>query len=271
MHCAWRRCKELVNLLIEPSSTAVIKLGGSFLTDKASPFVARVESIKKVASALKQFEGRIAIVHGGGSFGHPVALKFGLSSSSMTMDAEAIFQTRKAMLQLSEIISSVFEESGLKTYTLPAAAFLQSNKRPRRDTSLLLKTIMRAGMVPLTFGDVVPYNGEFTIVSGDYLSYIFCKQLKAKMMAFLIDKPGILADVNDRSSVIRTINYKTAKKVLHDDEKDATGGMLAKISAASKISSLGTKTAIISGFDTDALISFLSGGEVQGTLVSAKR
>ncbi|MEM0118644.1 MAG: isopentenyl phosphate kinase [Conexivisphaerales archaeon] len=246
---------------------AVIKLGGSFLTDKSMPFKARVDSIKKVADALRGFEGSIAIVHGGGSFGHSVAMKYGLSSSKNFSDSEAIFETRKAMHKLSSIVTSSFEESGLKTYTLPAAGLLRKDKRPRADLQSILNNIMKAKMIPLTFGDVIPYRDSFTIVSGDYLSYVLCSRLRAEKMCFLIDRPGILMDPADENSIIRRLTGMEIKSIRYDNAHDATGGLKAKLLAALKIAELGVQTAILSGFNTDALISFLAGGKVQGTVV----
>jgi len=261
----------LAGLGTENSGKAVLKLGGSFLTDKSKQFSARVEAIKKLAMALKGFEGRIAVVHGGGSFGHSVAIKYGISNRVTFSDPEAVFETRKAMLTLSSIISSLFEEAGIRTYTIPAAGILKKDRRPRADLSSLLGNIMDAKMVPLTFGDVVPYRSNFTIISGDYLSYIFCRAIHAERMAFLIDRPGILKDVGDDSKVIKELTRKKITSIRLNDAGDATGGLKAKLREAFRISDAGVDTAIISGFNTDALISFLNGGKVQGTVVKGKR
>ncbi len=245
---------------------AVLKLGGSFLTDKSRPFSARTDDIRKLAIALKGFEGRIAVVHGGGSFGHSVALRYGISSKTTFSDANAIFETRKAMLELSSIISSSFDEAGIRTYTIPAAGILKKDKRPRSDLPSILSNIMDAKIVPITFGDVVPYHKGFTIVSGDYLSHIFCKAIHAKRMAFLIDRPGIM---RDDGKVLNIITRKEISSMHLNKAGDATGGLAAKLEEALRIAGSGVDTAIISGFNTDALISFLKGGKVQGTVVKS--
>jgi isopentenyl phosphate kinase len=245
---------------------AVLKLGGSFLTDKSRPFHARTNDIMKLAKALKGFEGTIAVVHGGGSFGHSVALKYGISSRTTFSDADAIFETRKAMIELSGIISSSFDEADIKTYTIPAAGILRKDKKPRPDLSSILISMMDAKMVPITFGDVVPYHKGFTIVSGDYLSHIFCKAIRARRMVFLIDRPGIMGD---DGKLLNIVTRKEISSMHLNNAGDATGGLAAKLEEALRIADSGVETAIMSGFDTDALISFLNGGKVQGTVVKS--
>ena len=62
--------------------TVVVKLGGSFITQKDRLFTFREKEVKEVVSAMKGTGRDFAIIHGGGSFGHPVAKRFGLSGST---------------------------------------------------------------------------------------------------------------------------------------------------------------------------------------------
>ena len=62
----------LVNKMI------IIKLGGSVICDKAVPYSFNENVVAMIADELKAFIPRhqFIIVHGGGSFGHPLAKKF---------------------------------------------------------------------------------------------------------------------------------------------------------------------------------------------------
>ena len=62
------------------SPITIIKLGGSFLTDKNNPYSVRKQaiesSIQQIIQASSIQNNKTIIVHGGGSFGHPMALKY---------------------------------------------------------------------------------------------------------------------------------------------------------------------------------------------------
>ena len=54
----------------------IVKLGGSVITDKNQPFSIRKIIISNLLTQIKNSEKKIIIVHGGGSFGHPLAKEY---------------------------------------------------------------------------------------------------------------------------------------------------------------------------------------------------
>ncbi|MGA1975454.1 MAG: hypothetical protein ABSG92_07440 [Conexivisphaerales archaeon] len=62
--------------------TVVVKLGGSFIMEKDGLFTFREKEVKEAVPAMKGTGCDFAIIHGGGSFGHPVAKRFGLSGGT---------------------------------------------------------------------------------------------------------------------------------------------------------------------------------------------
>lgn len=247
--------------------TVVIKLGGSFLTDKSRPYSVRRKELQDVSDVIARKAKSVAIVHGGGSFGHPVAKKYGLSSRNLSTSGEGVSETREAMRRLNGYVVESLLAAGLKLYVLPAISLVDRLGRERRGTKDILSTLIRLGISPLTYGDVIPYREGFRIISGDTLSYLLCRALNAEKMIFLIDRPGVLRNRNDPSSLLKIVNHEELKRISMNKEEDATGGLDEKLRVAIKIASLGIKTQIISGFDTYALISSLTGGKVLGTEV----
>lgn len=64
---------------------AILKLGGSILCDKNVPYSINWENLENIAIEIKEAieyysskneDFKLIIVHGGGSFGHPVAKKY---------------------------------------------------------------------------------------------------------------------------------------------------------------------------------------------------
>jgi isopentenyl phosphate kinase len=248
----------------------VIKLGGSFLSQKSREFSVRKKELDAVCSILGKFGGGMAIVHGGGSFGHPLAKRYGLSSSKVSPTAEGVSETREAMQRLSSIVCDSLQRAGVRTYVLPAVSLLDLKGEEREDIEPLLNIVLSLGLSPLTYGDVSVVKGGFTIVSGDLLSYILCRAIRPSRMVFVIDLPGVLKDTGDPDSLITELEPSGLSRYA-GSVKDATGGFAYKLGMAAKIASLGIDTCIVSGFDEDALISSLKGGQFRGTLVKGKR
>ena len=57
----------------------ILKIGGSVITDKNGELAARTEVINRLAEEIQKAGLKnLIIVHGGGSFGHPTAQKYGI-------------------------------------------------------------------------------------------------------------------------------------------------------------------------------------------------
>ena len=61
------------------TKTTILKIGGSVITDKDGDLAARTEVINRLAEETQRANLKnLIIVHGGGSFGHPTAQKYGI-------------------------------------------------------------------------------------------------------------------------------------------------------------------------------------------------
>ncbi|HVP26194.1 MAG TPA: hypothetical protein VMT26_00810, partial [Candidatus Bathyarchaeia archaeon] len=58
---------------------AILKIGGSVITDKGEELKARTNVIDRLASEIQRANtNNLVIVHGGGSFGHPIAQRYAI-------------------------------------------------------------------------------------------------------------------------------------------------------------------------------------------------
>ena len=99
----------------------VIKFGGSLITEKTSRLPkAKLEAIEKIAETLKGTARRVIIVHGAGSYGHPLAKRYNLSEglSDDPKQKEAIDETRKQVHELNQILCSRLASVGVPTKTI---------------------------------------------------------------------------------------------------------------------------------------------------------
>ena len=61
------------------SRPIILKIGGSAITDKTGELAAKTEIINRLAEEIKRADlDNLIMVHGGGSFGHPTAAKYGI-------------------------------------------------------------------------------------------------------------------------------------------------------------------------------------------------
>ena len=64
----------------------ILKFGGSLITDKASNIPRTNDSkLKAIGRILNQNKYNIIIVHGAGSFGHPIAKKYNIAEGIETI------------------------------------------------------------------------------------------------------------------------------------------------------------------------------------------
>ncbi|MGD8543676.1 MAG: hypothetical protein PVG48_00980, partial [Candidatus Bathyarchaeota archaeon] len=57
----------------------VLKLGGSVITNKEKPLTPNLSAIKRLANEISKANvSRLVLVHGGGSFGHPIAKQYAI-------------------------------------------------------------------------------------------------------------------------------------------------------------------------------------------------
>ncbi|MEM3823367.1 MAG: hypothetical protein QXH87_00360, partial [Candidatus Bathyarchaeia archaeon] len=59
----------------------ILKIGGSVITDKSGELAAKMQDINRLAQEIHDANVKnLVIVYGGGSFGHPVAQKYGINA-----------------------------------------------------------------------------------------------------------------------------------------------------------------------------------------------
>jgi len=99
------------------SERILLKLGGSILTEKGNPGVAKSKCIEDVAQLISRHTGgQICIVHGAGSFGHPEAHLYNLASGGYGLHlAEGIVRTHDAVCALERHPRQRFSTSGQRS------------------------------------------------------------------------------------------------------------------------------------------------------------
>lgn len=263
----------------------VIKLGGSLLTDKSTPYKLKEGIIKAVASELKEcldleLIKKLVIVHGVGSFGHPPVLKYGLHKGFKNKDQLiSMSKTQQIVNEFRTKIATTFLEAGIPINLMHASSMVVGNKMVMAENSFhSLIGFLSLGMVPLIGGDMM-YDKimGFSVCSGDQIAVTLSKELKAKHLIFVTDVPGVFdkdPKSGEKAELLREININDVEnflKSMKGTTNDASGRMWGKLKsmtlARDQIKE-GLKVVIISMNERGILKKYLSGESIDLTKIT---
>lgn len=241
----------------------LVKLGGSIITNKEKPLTPNRNSIKKIATSLKNVSEPIVIVHGGGSFGHYWSVKYDMHTKPERHEARGVSAVKNSMVELNNIVLELFSESGLTPYCLPPSDFMMGNKPLVKKVKEIPK-IAKTGLTPISYGDVMWYGkNKFYILSGDRIMGILSKLLHPRLAIFVTNVDGVYADMKSK----RLLNEVTKEKPITSKvSMDVTGGMSRKIKEAFDISKNGTNVFFVNGNIPKRITNAINGKSFEGTI-----
>lgn len=259
------------------SVDALVKLGGSVITFKDKPFTVNQTALDRLAEELSASSlDRLVIVHGGGSFGHPLALKYGLQEGHhRPRQVEGFVATHRAMLKLNEAVLEALERKGFKPIPIPplAATITLSGRLEKLFHEPFIKAL-DLGLTPVTFGDVIfDCVKGFSIISGDSLMAELSSRLKPVKVVFVVDVDGVYTEDPKLNPDAKLIEEMGPKELLHLVERcrqkavDATGGISLKLKEAYRIASIGFDVYVVNGLIPGRLLKALKGERVKCTVI----
>lgn len=238
----------------------LLKLGGSLITDKNKPFTARREVIirlgREIKSALAGFDGKLIIAHGSGSFGHPVAKKYGVEKGwEHKGGLEGVPSVADAAIKINRIVMEEFLKIGLPVVSFAPGSFIfAANSRP---TNILLGPIFQClnwEMIPVVYGDIIfDQNKGWSIFSSEMTLNLLAKSFRrdfSEIKQFYCGDTDGVYDENGKTiqKITPKSFVKLQKKIKGSVAADVTGGMLHKVQeAVGLVSDFGIETLIFSG------------------------
>ncbi len=241
----------------------VVKLGGSVITDKTKPFSYRPDVVSALAEEIASSGEDAVLVHGGGSFGHVVAKQTGLSSQAAESSAPGVSKTRSAMYDLNALVCKTMSEYKLNPY--PFSPFDAVARSGTNKVAQWLRGLVKAGMTPVTFGDVVLSPGGFKVLSGDLMVLELVRILRPDRCVFSLDVDGVYEE-NTRV-IIPELSPSRIRRMRVPRGDDATGGIKLKLDVAARAASLGARVCFVSGYRRNEFSKALKGLEFYGTVV----
>lgn len=247
--------------------TIIIKLGGSVITNKAIPYQFNVEMTRNLCHDLFIAGGKYVLVHGAGSFGHPLAKKFrlgqGFSEDTRDEQVKGAAWTHQSVRDLNGMVIRTLLDVGVPAVSLSPFIFFNS-----LFGTGLFNRILEFGFTPVTFGDVILTDDSITIYSGDFLMKKIALELNPIKAIFVTDVDGIFTDPGDTTTLLTdTTLHEVENAVLRgSSHPDVTHGMAGKIKEIKDMVNNGTEVDIINGYKPKCLLNAIR-GNVTGTRI----
>jgi isopentenyl phosphate kinase len=260
------------------ASGAVIKLGGSVLTDKASgqPRV-NATLLGALATELAEIAVRpLIIVHGAGSYGHPVVERTGIHRGLSDEESRlAMGEAQRLQYLLCAEVAARLLDAGLPVFPVQASAsaILEHGKLVHWGHQGI-EGLMTEGLVPLLYGvPAVDRARGCAILSGDVIATNVAAQFDIPLLVHATLTDGVFeADpATDpqapRIARIDRHNWGAVRPLVGTSAAtDVTGGMAAKIQTLLDLAQTGLHSRIVSAQIPGRITDAIQGRDV-GTLI----
>ncbi|WP_456419664.1 isopentenyl phosphate kinase [Methanocaldococcus infernus] len=218
---------------------AILKLGGSILSNKKIPFSVNWDNLERIGlevrEALNYYREKgeklkLIIIHGGGSFGHPIAKKYLKEDKFLNME-KGFWEIQRAMRRFHNIILDTLHSYDLPVVSIQPSSFSFFEHGKLMFPTRTIEEFLKRDFIPVVHGDIVlNLDGNYKILSGDHILPYLAKELKADINLHASNVDGVL---NSEGKVIEIINKNNIDKILsslRDAEGiDVTGGMYLKV------------------------------------------
>lgn len=251
-----------------------VKLGGSVLTNKrrGGQPTYRGRVAKRLAGEVAAAWTRrpLLVVHGGGAYGHPEALRWGVGQGQVpeARVPEAFDRIQAAMEPLRVHVHRSLREADLPIVAVPASASAFSSEEGLYWEAEALAAYAERGLVPVTGGDVLLDERDgLRILSGDEILAHTAGGLGLEAVVFATDVDGVRLD----GDVVDVIDPMEAERAAQGagGAGDATGGMGGKLAHAARIARAGAAVRIVNGNVPGRVEAALAGRDVPGTRIEA--
>jgi isopentenyl phosphate kinase len=219
----------------------ILKIGGSAITDKTGQLAAKTEIINRLAEEIKRADlDNLIIVHGGGSFGHPTAEKYGIKDgyNEEPIQKLGFAETHHVMTVLNGLVMDAMIWHEIAAVSIaPSSCFLTENGKIKFFDETVLKAMQKMAFTPVLYGDaVLDEKLGFTILSGDQLVAYLAIRYNASKIVVGTDTDGLFEEdpkINKDAKPYKHLTLAELKQIQPKlgkaSGKDVTGGMQGKM------------------------------------------
>ncbi|MCD6528976.1 isopentenyl phosphate kinase family protein [Candidatus Bathyarchaeota archaeon] len=258
--------------------TVILKLGGSVITFKDRFMESNFASLSRLAREIHDAGvERLVLVHGGGSFGHPLAFKYRLHEGFEDYrQLEGFSKVHLAMRRLNRIVVESLLTQGLKAVGVqPSSCIVTRSGRIEKFETTPLEKMLELGITPVIYGDIVPdLEKGFSILSGDQIASYLGIHLNVEWIILGTDVDGLYTGDPKRdpkAKLIEKVTLDELREIVDEIEEsstlDVTKGMYGKITELLPAIERGVKVLIVNADEKDRVLRALRREEVLGTII----
>ena len=215
--------------------------GGSVITDKNGDLAAKTEVINRLAEEIKRADVKnLIMVHGGGSFGHPTAQKYGIKDGFKQDPTQKLgfAETHHVMTVLNGLVMDALIWHEIPAVSIaPSSCVITENGRIKLFDETVFKCMAKMGFTPVLYGDAaLDEKLGFTVLSGDQIVAYLALKFNATKIIIGVDTDGLYdADpkTNPNAKPYTHLTLEELKEIQRKLGKaqgtDVTGGMAGKI------------------------------------------
>jgi isopentenyl phosphate kinase len=215
----------------------IVKIGGSFITDKKQPESLKEDRVRtiarEIAAAIGTGKVSLLLTHGAGSYGHIAAKEYQAQNGSHPhFGWQAFYQIRQDMTKMNLRILQLCAEEGLFPITVqPSAIAMARNGRLSFMDTRSIRFLLDSDQIPLIHGDIVlDEKFDFTIASTEDQIQKLSEYIFFQRVVLITDVPGVF---DAEGKVIREINRSNFSQIIDhlggSAGLDVTGGMRSKV------------------------------------------
>jgi isopentenyl phosphate kinase len=228
----------------------VLKIGGSLVSEKDRYRHADRAAIRDFARLVAQLSqhapGRIALVVGGGSFGH------GAVRALRPGDAHGALDLTEAMFTQKWMWAEALRDEGVGAVPLQLTAMCTLDDGQARFSGEVVSRILSLGLVPIVSGDcLVCDDGAIRVFGSDNVPQLLLSVAPPPIrIVALTDVAGIVSRSQD-GGVLREVDPDQPDEAFESlwpsAEGDTTGGMEGKLRALVECAKDGAECVILKG------------------------
>ena len=252
----------------------LLKIGGSIITEKdvSKPKI-NEENLNRISNEIaetyKTGSFKLIIVHGAGSFGHPIVKRTGIHEGITRPDQVLSFATTQVLQNiLNSEVCQTLQKFDLPAIPIqPSASAIMDKRRLISLNYELIGDLLELSLIPVLFGvPAFDKSQKCSILSGDQIIVYLAEKLQPQKLIFVTNVDGILDKKGQLIEKITRENFESVKDSFYEASyDDVTGSMAGKISELQNIS--GVTSYIVNGNKPGLISSILKGNEVRGTKI----
>ncbi len=245
----------------------ILKVGGSILTDKTGFKKQNPENIRSMAKMIAEIWNSGArdfiVVHGAGSFGHPLVINYGIDNG-IKSDREkyGYAVTHHSCRELSKMLLEEILKLEVPAISISTDQLVVSrNRRIEIFRMDIVRNYLQRGFLPILHGDMVP-DSEIggAVCSGDQVvSYL---GRNAEFIVMATDVDGVLD--SEGNLIPEVTSIEKIESHLKEKKNDVTGSMKGKLE---EILSIGTISYIVNANHPERIKKIMKGESAPSTKV----